>query len=181
MKITQIKFYGGSRDKIARLGLAHLFLELLEILMHTRILLKEEKDANGAAAVRKAIDDAFVKAGEWENTKTGGVDWAKRIRYNQSIVARIGVEVQVSARSDLIVRDLVHLRTRLQDGDVDIGVVVVPDDRMEVFLPDRCPKFSDAVRYVEQEFTEAMKWPIVILALEHDGPGRALKKQPRKR
>lgn len=41
---------------------------------------------------------------------------------------------------------------------------------MQVFLPDRTPSYRDAIRYVEQEFKEAMTFPIIIVAIEHDGP-----------
>lgn len=180
MKITKIKFYNGSRDKICRLGLSMLFLELQVIILGTEILLLEEKDANGAAVIRKALDDTFTRTGEWIKTTSGGVDWIKRIRYNNSIISRIGVEVQVSARSDMLIRDVVHLRNCLQSGEIDVGVIVVPDERLEHFLPDRTPSFKDAVRYIENEFKEAMNFPIVIIAIEHDGPGEQLGKQKRK-
>lgn len=180
MKITQIRYYGGARDKVARLGLAHLFLELQQIVLDTPLYMLEVKDANGGAFVREAIDRGFLSAKDWDTKKTGDVDWIKRARYNQTIISRIGVELQVSARSDLVVRDLVHLRNQLQKGDLDIGVLIVPSDHMQVFLPDRTPSFKDAVRYIEEEFKEAQTYPIVILAIEHDGPGPALAKRKRK-
>jgi hypothetical protein len=180
MKITKIKFYNGSKDKVCRLGLSALFLELQQIILETDIRLFEEKDANGAAVIRKALDDRFEAAGEWKKQTTGGIDWIKRIRYNNSIISRIGVEIQVSARSDLLIRDVVHLRNSLQAGEIDVGIIVVPDDRLQVFLPDRTPSFKDAVRYIEEEFKEAMTFPIVVIAIEHDGPGKSLGKQKRK-
>src|SRR5437016_3318522 len=131
MKITAIKYYGGARGKIARVGLAHLFLELQHIILDTRILLVEEKDNNGA-----------------------------------------GVELQVSARSDLVVRDLVHLRNSLAESEIDAGVIIVPSDRMGRFLPDRTPTLRETIKYIEQEFKEAMATPLVIIAIEHDGPGK---------
>jgi hypothetical protein len=180
MKITKVKFYNGSRDKVCRLGLSVLYLEVQQIILETDIRLLEEKDANGAAIIRKALDDRFDAAGEWNKKTTGGIDWIKRIRYNNSIISTIGVEVQVSARSDLLIRDIVHLRNSLQEGEIDVGVIVVPDDRLQLFLPDRTPSFKDAVRYIEEEFKEAMTFPIVVIAIEHDGPGEALGKQKRK-
>lgn len=180
MKITKIKFYNGSKDKVCRLGLSVLFLDLQQIILETDIRLSEEKDANGAAVIRKALDDGFEIAGEWKKQTTGGVDWIKRLRYNNSIISRIGVEIQVSARSDLLIRDVVHLRNSLQAGEIDVGVIVVPDDRLQIFLPDRTPSFKDAVRYIEEEFKEAMTFPIVLIAIEHDGPGKPLGKQKRK-
>jgi hypothetical protein len=89
----------------------------------------------------------------------------------------MGVEIQVSARSDMLIRDIVHLRNSLQQGEIDIGVIVVPSDRLQSFLTDRTPSLKDAVRYVEQEFKEATTFPIIIIAIEHDAPGKALPKK----
>ena len=180
MKITKMRFYDGARDKVCRLGLSQLFIELQQAIFDTPIYLLEKKDANGAAVVRKALDAKFEELGEWVKKISGGIDWIKRIRYNETIVSRIGVEIQVSARSDLLIRDIVHLRNSLQEGEIDVGVIVVPDDRLQVFLPDRTPCFKDAVRYIEDEFKEATTFPIVLIAIEHDGPGEPLKKKKRK-
>lgn len=181
MKITAIKYYGGARDKIARLGLSHLFLELQNVILDTPIFLLEEKDKNGAAVVREAIDKKFDGAENWENKKSGGIDWKKQHRYNQSMIARIGVELQVSARSDLVVRDLVHLRNSLAESDIDAGVIIVPSDLMGRFLPDRTPTLRETVKYIEQEFREAMATPLVIMAIEHDGPAKTALPKKRRR
>lgn len=177
MKITSIRFYDGAREKVCRLGLADLFLELQQILFETRIDLAEEREANGAAVIREAIDSRFKAAIDWVEKKSGGIDWVKRIRYNSTFIARLGVEIQVSARSDLLIRDIVHLRNSLQSGQIDVGVIVVPDDRLQTFLPDRTPSFRDATRYIEEEFKEAMTFPIVVIAVEHDGLGAPLPKK----
>jgi hypothetical protein len=108
------------------------------------------------------------------STAPGGIDWIKRLRYNQTLAVKMGVEIQVSARSDLLIRDIVHLRNSLQQGEIDIGVIVVPSDRLQTFLPDRTPSLKDAFRYIEQEFKEATTFPIVVIAVEHDAPGKAL-------
>jgi len=177
MKITKIRYYDGAREKVCRLGLADLFLELQQILFDTRIEIAEQREANGAGAIREALDARFAAGADWVKTGAGGVDWVKRIRYNKSIVARIGVEIQVSARSDLLIRDVVHLRNSLQVGHIDVGVIVVPEDRFQTFLTDRTPSFRDAVRYIEQEFKEAMTFPIVLIAVEHDAAGAAIPKK----
>ena len=44
-----------------------------------------------------------------------------------------------------------------------------PSDEFEFLLTDRVANFSYAVRYVEQELREAKDYPIVLLAVEHDG------------
>jgi hypothetical protein len=175
-----MKFYDGAKDKICRLGLADLFLELQQVILDTPITLLEEKQANGAAAIREALDSSFEAVSGWQKKTTGGIDWIKRVKYNNMIVSRIGVEVQISARSDLLIRDIVHLRNSLQSAEIDVGVIVIPSDRLQFFLPDRTPSYKDAVRYVEEEFKEAMTFPIAIIAIEHDGPGEALPKKKRK-
>lgn len=41
MKITSTRYYGGARDKVCRLALADLFLEIQQILFDTRVELLE--------------------------------------------------------------------------------------------------------------------------------------------
>jgi hypothetical protein len=154
---------------VCRLGLSHIFLELQEILISTTVRCLNKKQANGAGCVRELIDSRFKEYPEWVQSKSGGIDWVKRVRYNESIVSRIGVEVQVSGRSDLLARDIVHIRNSLQDSHIDVGVIVVPSDDFEYLLTDRVANFSYAVRYVEQELREAQSYPIVVIAVEHDG------------
>lgn len=180
MKITNIKFYDGAREKVTRLGLSDLFFEIIEYLLSTKVFLLEEKEANGAAFIRKMIDEKFEKNEDWKKQVAGGIDWKKRLRYNRTLMVTIGVEIQVSARSDLLVRDIVHLRNSLQKGEIEVGLIIVPDDRLQVFLPDRTPSFKDAVKYIEKEFSEAMTYPIIIVSVEHDGPGAPLPKQKRR-
>jgi hypothetical protein len=179
MKITALRYYGGSREKVCRLGLADLFLKVQEIVLDTPIRLMERKDANGAAVIRKSLDAAFEESKGWKQAKTGAVDWITSFRHQDVVETSLGVEIQVSARSDLLIRDVVHLRNSLQEAKIDVGVIVVPSDLLQRFLPDRTPCFSDARRYIEQEFKEAMTYPIIVMAVEHDGPGDALPKQRR--
>jgi hypothetical protein len=51
----------------------------------------------------------------------------------------MGVEIQMSARSDLIIIDVVHLRDQINAGMIDVGVLVTPFDALSVFLTDRAP------------------------------------------
>lgn len=129
----------------------------------------DKKQANSAGVVREMIDAKFGEYTEWVQSKSGDIDWVKRFRYNQTIVSRIGVEVQVSGRSDLLARDIVHIRNNLQDSHIDVGVIVVPSDDFEYRLTDRVANYSYAVRYVEEELREAQSYPIVLIAVEHDG------------
>ncbi|TLD39892.1 MAG: hypothetical protein JETT_3844 [Candidatus Jettenia ecosi] len=137
--------------------------------MSVEVRILEKKQANGAGHVRELIDHQFANYKDWVHSKSGDIDWVKRFLYNQTIVSRIGVEIQVSGRSDLLARDIVHIRNNLQDSHIDVGVIVVPSDEFEYFLTDRVANFSYAVRYVEKELREAQSYPIILLAIEHDG------------
>ena len=137
--------------------------------MSTNVRVLDKKKANGAGRVREMIDERFGDYKNWIQSKSGNVDWIKKFRYNQSILSRMGVEIQVSGRSDLLARDIVHIRNNLQGSRIDIGAIVVPSDGFAKLLTDRVADFSYALRYVEEEFREAKNYPIVLLAVEHDG------------
>jgi hypothetical protein len=175
-KITDEVSLGGALEKIARLGLTPLHNELREILTGFQLLVLEQRDANGGAAVRKMIDAEFEarSSSGWKKAQTGAVDWTKcRIINGTSLC--VGVEIQVSARSDLLIIDLVHLRRDLTGGLIDVGFLVVPNDRLGPFLTDRGPRLADARRMVREARVEDL--PIILVGIEHDGPGPHLAKQ----
>lgn len=169
MKIAAIKYYSGAKQKICRLGLSALFLELQDIILNTDIRIKKEQHANSGAVVREGIDSGFKSIGGWDQTTSGDIDWIKRIRYNDSILARLGVEIQVSGRSELMIKDILHIRKSIQAGDIDAGVLVVPDDEFAYYLTDRVPCFSYALQFSEDIAKEAQDYPIVLMGIEHDG------------
>lgn len=173
-KITAEKEYDGALQRIERLGLASLIEELRDVLTDFELRVKETQDANGGAAVRKLIDARFETVGGWKATKSGDVDWIKSRIVNGTRVC-IGVEIQFSARSDLLVMDICHLRDAITEGFVDVGVLFVPDDTLAPLLTDRGPRFADAIRHVRA--ARAEDFPLLLIALHHDGPGDALPKQ----
>ncbi len=177
-KITSERTYNGAAERIRRLGLAPLLDQVRGLLTDFTLLVKEERDANGGAAVRKMIDAQFEGAEGWTKKQTGGVDWTKCLVINGTEVC-IGVEVQFSARSDLVVIDLIHLRTSIVEGNIDIGILVVPDDQLGVYLTDRGPNLADALKHVVEARVEDL--PLLVIALGHDGAGPALAKQAKKR
>jgi hypothetical protein len=123
------------------------------------------------------IDAALLAAEGWTNTVSGNIDWRKCVEHNGAKVC-LGVEIQVSARGDLVVLDLIHLRDALEGGEIDVGVVVVPSDRMPYFMTDRCPTFRETIRAIEDR-SRVDTLPIVVIGIEHDGPGEALLKRIR--
>jgi len=177
VKIIEEKFYNGAREKIDRLGIT-LYREVVDLIKGITITLLEEKDSNSGAVVRETIDAAFSSSRGWSKAQTGDVDWRKSKKVNGTRVC-IGVEVQVSARSDLVVVDIMHLRSAIEDGSIDIGVIIVPSDKMAVYLTDRAPTFRETVNAIEKRM-RADNLPLVLVSIEHDGPGKALPKRSKK-
>jgi hypothetical protein len=178
-KIKSIKAYDGAENKIRRLGLEGLLAEVEELIKSTTILLLERKregssSFNGAAAVRELLDETFHKTGTWESKQSGDVDWSKCKVVNGTRVC-IGVEIQVSGRSELLYKDILHLKNRIAGGDIDVGIIVVPSDRLQSFFPDRTPSVSYARKVIDEQ--DANRLPIVLIEIEHDGPGPPLDKK----
>jgi hypothetical protein len=173
-RIVDERPYGGIREKIARLALEALVGEVRLIVEGFVLLVKEEKDANGAATLRRLIDARFNEAGGWRQRVSGFADWTKT-KVVDGTTLRVEVEVQVSARSDLLIRDVIHLRDSLEEGRIDVGIIVVPSDKLGPYLTDRTPRMRDAVRTVKEARAENL--PLLLMAIEHDGPGPPLPKQ----
>lgn len=175
-KITNEEFFGGADSKIQRLNLTHLYEEIKRNITGFKVLVCEEKDSNGSKTLRVMFDEQFERAG-WILTKAGGVDWRKCLT-GDGITVCIGVELQISGRSDMLSVDIIHLKQSLE-RNIDVGVLVVPNDRLGSFMTDRTPRHSDLKRHIK--VTHADDLPLVILAFEHDGPGPPLPKQKKKR
>lgn len=173
-RIVEEIYYNGSRERIERLGLAVLIEEVKAIVSGFTLLVREEVDANGGAAVRKLIDAGFEASGGWLKRTTGDIDWTKCREINGTKLC-VGVEVQVSARSDLLVVDMIHLAAAFRDGRLDVGVIIVPSDKLGRFLTDRGPCMSDAKKHARAARLEDS--PLVLFAVEHDGAGTPLPKQ----
>lgn len=173
-KIVEEVPYDGATAKIARLGLEKLIAEMRSVLTDFTLLVKEDRDANGGASVRRLIDSRFESAGGWLKKTSGGIDWQKCTKINGASVC-LGVEVQVSGRSDMIAVDLIHLKNAIVEGSIDAGVVVVPSDKLGRFLTDRGPNRSETERHLK--FAKVDDIPIVLVVIEHDGPGPSLPKQ----
>ncbi len=167
-KIVHEEYYDGSQEKIARLGLSPLIEEIKAALRSFQLEIKKEKQINGSGTLRTMIDAALRDVGDWTNKTSGDVDWIN-CRVIDGARVCVGVEVQVSARSDLIFRDVVHFQRQLRKGHIDICVEIVPSDELSPYLTDRTPCFSDGVRIIKDEMRVHDDLPIVLMAIEHDG------------
>ena len=173
-EITEERYYNGARSRVERLGLQPLWEEITKAVSGFDLRVREERNANGGAALREMIDLRINELGGWESRQTGGVDWTKCLIVNGTEVC-MGVEIQMSGRSDLLVVDVAHLREEITAGNIDVGAIVVPSDGLGYYLTDRAPRFSDAIVAVERARAEDM--PLAILAIHHDGPGDAMPKK----
>ena len=143
--IIDLKPYDGFERRVDRLGLSPVVDEIKTLLTNFDLQISEsKKHDNGAAIIREMLDGRFSTAGGWRIIKSGGIDWTKCIRHNGA-EACIGLELQISARSDLLTNDLTHLVRAIELGEIDAGVIVVPADRTAYFLTDRCPRYSYAL------------------------------------
>lgn len=168
-KVTHKKDYNGFANKVERLNLGQLVQQVEDTLASFQLTIEERKHANGTRGIRRCIDEGFEGLGGWTKTTVGGIDWTKA----NEIRAKVGVEVQVSARSDLLAIDLMHLRDSMHQGLLDVGIIIVPDDDLSYFLTDRTPNLRTAIKHIE---ARARDLPIRVLAFAHDGTGDALKK-----
>ena len=175
-KIAEEFFYNGAEEKIRRLGLSLLIEELRQAVTSFDLAILEEKNENSGAVLREMIDAELEKQRDWKKRVAGGIDW-KRCQVINGINVCIGVEVQVSARSDLIIRDVVHLRREIIDGVIDLGIIVLPSDHLSYFLTNRAPSFSDGKRVVGEARADDL--PLMLIAIEHDGSSS--KPLPKKR
>lgn len=169
--------YDGFFEKVERLGLKPLLQEVRTILTGFELRVLEKKDSNGGAALREMIDPRFASTGGWTKVQSGAVDWTKCHRAN-GIQVCMGVEVQMSARSDMLVMDVQHLRVAMTVGAIDVGILVVPNDILGYYLTDRAPTLSDAKRHVD--LARAMDLPLLLIGIKHDGPGEALPKRKKR-
>jgi len=160
--ISEIRDYNGFVTKASRLGLKGLVEEVTQVVTGFQLLVAEDKQANGTRWIRQEIDRRFAELKGWRKVASGGVDWTKTNRKG----ATIGVEVQVSGRSDMLAVDIMHLKEELVLGRIDVGIIVVPDDTLSRFLTDRTPNLATALKHVEHRASDL---PISVLAFRHDG------------
>jgi hypothetical protein len=167
--ISETRDYNGFAENAQRLGLDGLVAVAVSAVTDFRLFIEERKYANGTRGLRQTIDAGFARLGGWTKIIVGGIDWTKRNVRGASV----GVEVQVSGRSDMLAVDIMHLSAELIAGRIDVGIIIVPDDRLSRFLTDRTPNFRTAMRHVGNRASDL---PIRVLAFCHNGAGSPLAK-----
>ena len=172
-KFTERTFFGGSKERLDRLGLTNVWKELANILTNFQLCLDKRDNTDRGIVLRKLIDARFRSTTGWKGKRSGGVNWT-RCHKILDVHVCLGAQIQlsVSAESDLLLVDLQYLRDEIAAGRIDVGVIVVPSDKLAYFLADGVVQYSDAVRAVER--TQTSYLPLAVLALEHDGPGPSL-------
>jgi hypothetical protein len=168
-QISDTRDYNGVAEKIRRLRLGSIVAEACGVLTSFELVVEERKHANGTRGLRQQIDAEFAALRDWKKLTVGGIDWKKQNQRG----ATIGVEVQVSGRSDMLAVDVMHLREDLVKGIIDVGLIIVPDNTLSRFLTDRTPNLATAVKHVEHRASDL---PIRIIAFLHDGVGQPLAK-----
>jgi hypothetical protein len=103
--ISQTLDYNGFATKAKRLGLDTLAAEAVSTITAFQLLIKEQRHANGTRGIRQSIDKGFTQLGGWKRISSGGIDWTKQSQQG----ATLGVEVQVSGRTDMLAVDIMHL------------------------------------------------------------------------
>lgn len=161
--------YNGFVAKVERLGLTGLVDEAEGTLKGWPLLIEERKHANGTRGLRRIIDERFEAVGGWTKTTVGGIDWQK----SGTMGPKLGVEVQVSGRSDMLAVDIMHLKDAINRGLIDAGLIIVPDDKISRFLTDRTPNLATALKHVVDK---ASDMPIRVVSFAHDGIGPPLDK-----
>ncbi|WP_336758934.1 hypothetical protein [Paenibacillus sp. USHLN196] len=175
MIITNENFYGGSMNKINRLGLTDIYIEVKDIISSTYIEILDKTNSNSAGEVRKRLDNEFLSR-EWIKENKNGLNWFKERGVNQEIIVRLGVMLQISSRSDSLTRDIVLLRNSFYADNIDACILVVPNDETGSYLTDRTPSAKDVLRCLEVDFKEAANLPIVVLEVNYDRIGRIMPK-----
>ena len=168
-RISDRVSFNGFDAQVERLGLGPLLAEVEAAVCGFELLIAEQRHANGTRQIRQQIDHGFATTPGWVKIASGGIDWSK----TDTTDRRLGVEVQVSGRSDMIAVDLLHLQAALTGGALDAGVLVVPDDTLSPFLTDRTPNLATAIKHVNSTAPTAT---LHIIAFRHDGTGPPLPK-----
>ncbi len=173
-----VKTFNGTVRKVNRLGLGGVLEELRRFVGQFSPLNGEMIYVDPGKMIGESLQGFLSRAG-WTRHRAGRGYWKKSLTID-GVEVSLGTRVQLNRRKGLNARDamtveVVGLANRITSGAIDVGALVVAEDRLAMRLGRRVPSFSEAVEAVERCGTTDL--PLIILALEHDGPGPALPKK----
>src|SRR6187551_603612 len=87
MKISEIQYQNDALDKITRLGLAHIFLEIQNVVF------KAPSEQTSAETVCENLTNAMKELPDWSQSEIAGIDWIKSFKYRKTLIASIGVKI----------------------------------------------------------------------------------------
>ena len=102
-KLTERAFFGGTEERVNRLGLINIWKELENILTNFQLCLDKRDDTDNEIVLRRLIDARFRSTSGWKGKRSGGVNWTRCHKIREVRVC-LGAQIQlsVSAESDLL-------------------------------------------------------------------------------
>jgi hypothetical protein len=162
---TRIRYFDGAEAKLHRLQLGPLLAEVEKRIQSSVVLLAESDRANHATELQDQLGALFAidkaRGGKWSNCRRIG-----------EAALRMEFRMRISSRREILYKDVLHLRRRLECGAIDLGVIVIPSDKLQRFLSGRTPSSSYAEKVIREMDTD--RYPIILIELEHDGLGPTL-------
>ena len=175
---VRVKMFDGTARKVDRLELRGVLDELRRLVGRCGPLNRGITCADPGKMIRESVQAGLLTAG-WGKDRVGRGYWKKSLAID-AVEVSVGTRVQLNGRNGLNVRDamtveVVGLAHKIASGAIDVGALVVAGDRLAMRLGRRVPSFSDTIEAVER--CGMTDLPLIILALEHDGPGPPLPKR----
>lgn len=151
MRISEIKYRNDALDKLTRLGLAHIFLEIENVIFAT---LSRGEEARQTC---ERLTDSMKKVPEWTASEIAGLDWIKSFRYRKTLIASIGLKICIPDISGIGA-----FAECLKSGLVDVGIIIVLEKHDDSGAKEAMRRQLDLEL---ENFTEA---PYIILFTELD-------------
>jgi hypothetical protein len=165
---TQIRYFAGAEAKLHRLKLGPLLAGVEQRLQSSVVLLAESDRASNAIELQHQLGGLFAIE------KARGGKWSSCRRIGDAEL-RLEFRMRISSRRQILYKDVLHLRYSLECGDVDLGVIIVPSDKLQRCLSSRTPSSSYAATVIREMSADC--FPIVLIEIEHDGLGPVLAKR----
>lgn len=167
MRITSVRYYGDSKVRLADCCLMAAYEQARAIV--SGVVVDVENREFSASGVEALVETALKEKG-WIGGYYGNPDWTWGSEYRdcdgKCISSRIVVEISIVGGLERIEGTLENLQYQLQNGSVDVGVIVAVRGDLGVEL-DGCVIGYSCLRQV-LEFKRMRHLPIVILEIAED-------------